>query len=291
MSHDDPAPPRERPSGEPAPKVRPSRKGPARAEVISVGRDLLRGLVADENAPAIAAQLGRHGCLVQRITVVDDEEQAIVSAVREALERSPNLLVVSGGLGPAPDDRTLAATARVLNAPLVLSQSARAMVEEAYQKLARSRRVASAGMNQAREKLCRLPIGAKAVPNRRGIAPGVICRLPGGAAILCLPGSPDEMRVVLQEGLEALKEIAPRGEVARVEIESPTPDESSLGSLLEKVAGEFPTVWISSRPAGSRKQGPRVIITIEAMGPTVAEAAAVVGSAQHRLLALVGGAL
>ena len=146
-------------------------------------------------------------------------------------------------------------------------------------------------MNQAREKLCRLPVGAKAVPNRRGIAPGVIYRLPGGTAILCLPGSPDEMRVVLQEGLEAVKDIAPRGEVARVEIESPTPDESSLGPLLEQVAAEFPAVWISSRPAGSRKQGPRVVISIEAMGPTVAEANAVVGSAQHRLLALVAGAL
>ena len=95
---------------------------------------------------------------------------------------------------------------------------------------------------------------------------------------------------MLGEALTLLKDLVPRGEVAQLEIESPTSDESSLRRLLEKVTQEFPGVWISSHPA-SRKQGAKIMITLEATAATKEEASSAVGAAQHRLLALVGGAL
>jgi len=276
-------------SGLPPPKVRPDRVGPVHVELISIGRDLLRGRTTDSNSQYLAERITRRGGQVQRVTVVDDDEQAIGTAIREALGRNPHLLVTSGGLGPARDDRTLAAVANVLQRPLTMHTQAKAMVEAAYQDLARARFVPSGGLNLAREKLCRLPIGSEAVPNPRGVAPGCICRLPGGSAILCLPGRPDDMRATLEEALPLLKGVTPHNELAQREIESPTPDEAELRPLLEQLADEFPAVWISSHPSGSRKKGSKIMITVEATAPTKEEANQAVSAAQRRLIALAAG--
>ena len=273
----------------PAPKVRPERTGPLHVEIVVVGRELLRGRRPDGNAGAIAVALASRGGLVHRITIVDDNERAIRSAVLEALERQPNLVVTTGGLGPAPDDRTLAAVAEALGLPLALSAPAQAMVEEAYQRLHRSKLVSSSGMNLSRQKMCRIPVGAIPVPNPRGIAPGVVCRLTGGAAVICLPGHPSEMRVVLDRALDELGEAPRKLEIAYREVEAPTTDESALLPLLERLAEEYRNVWISSRTVGPSRQGQRVVVTLEAMAPTAEEAQAALEAVMRRLLALASG--
>jgi molybdopterin-biosynthesis enzyme MoeA-like protein len=83
------------------------RQGPLHAEIIVVGRELLRGEVDDVNAKPIAAELTRRGALVHRVTVVDDLDRSVAAAVSESLERGVHLVITAGGLGPAVDDRTL----------------------------------------------------------------------------------------------------------------------------------------------------------------------------------------
>ena len=275
----------------PGPKVRPDRSGPLHVEILAVGRELLRGRRSDANARAIAATLGARGGLVHRITIVDDHERAIRVALLESLGRHPNLVVTTGGLGPAPDDRTLAAVSEALGLPLALHPRAQAMVEEAYRRLHRAQLAVSSGMNLSREKMCQIPVGAIPIENPRGVAPGVLCRLSGGAALICLPGHPTEARAVLDQALDELGEPARRFEVAYREVESPTADESSLRPMLERLASEYPNVWISSRTAGPGRQGQRVLVTLEATGATTEEAQATLGSAVKRLLDLAGGSL
>ena len=275
----------------PSPKVRPERSGPLHVEIVAVGRELLRGRRSDANARTIAAALASRGGLVHRITIVDDNERAIRTALLEALGRHPHFVITTGGLGPAPDDRTLAAVGEALGLPLVLHPRAQAMVEEAYRRLHRSQLAVSAGMNLSREKMCQIPVGAIAVDNPRGVAPGVVCRLSGGAAVICLPGHPAEARAVLDQAWNELGEPARRFGVAYREVESPTSDESSLRPLLERIAGEFPNVWISSRTVGPGRQGQRVVVTFEATGATAEDAQATLGSAVKRLLDLAGGSL
>jgi molybdopterin-biosynthesis enzyme MoeA-like protein len=183
---------------------------------------------------------------------------------------------------------TLEAVATALRRPLTPTPVARSMIEAAYQKLYEARRISSAGMNLAREKLCRLPVGCDVVPNERGISPGVICRLPGGTAVLCLPGTPHEARAVLESALESLKGAARRGHVARREVESPTGDESALRPMIDMLAGEFPYVWISSRPVGMGGNA-KVLVTLEATGHDLDEAEKAVEGAVKRLLALAAG--
>jgi molybdenum cofactor synthesis domain-containing protein len=275
-------------SGLPAPKVRPKRSGPLHVEVISVGRELLRGQVADLNAKTIAEFVSRRGGLVHRMTVVDDNARAIAGAVREALIRNPHLVVTSGGLGPASDDLTLSGVAEVLGQPLSMNQQARKMVEEAYLRLQRARQVGTAALNPAREKMCKIPVGSQPIPNEIGIAPGVICKLPGGAAVVCLPGLPDEMRHVLDNAVRILQELTTKVHTAKRELEAPTPDESSLSELIKRLASEFPGLWISSRTLRAGRRGVSVVVTLEATASTIQEANAVVSGAQRRLLTLAG---
>jgi molybdenum cofactor synthesis domain-containing protein len=258
--------------------------------VISIGRDLLRGAVPDANGPAIAASLVRHGADVRRITVVDDDREAVAAAVREALDRNPHLLITSGGLGPASDDVTLEGVAETLGRPLRMDHQARTMVETAYRRLAASKLVASAGLTVDREKPCMLPVGAIPVKNSVGVAPGVLCRLTGGAVVLCLPGRPDEMKVVLKAALDLAKDLLPELCVAQRKIEAPSPDEAEVRRILDKLKREYPTMWITSRPSSSRKKSGRAVIVLEATAPTREEAEAQIGAAQHRLFALATGA-
>jgi nicotinamide-nucleotide amidase len=271
------------------PRVRPQRSGPFHAEIVVAGRDLLRGLVRDEDAMIVARTVAERGGLVHRITIVDDSERAIAVAIREALERNPNLLVTIGGLGPAADDHTAAGVAAALGRPLTANPPARNMVEDAYRRLHQAGRVKSAGMNLTREKMSRLPVGALAIPNQPGIAPGMLCRLSGGAAVVSLPGTPEEARAVLSAVLDELGEGLSRFKVAQRTIESPTPDESALRPMIEKLADEHPHVWISSRPDASPRHGRPVRITLEAMAPTAEEANTLVAAATRRLLALAAG--
>jgi molybdenum cofactor synthesis domain-containing protein len=279
---------RKRPSDRPAPKVQPLRTGPVRAELISVGRELLRGKIPDSNAQQVARVVTQKGAMIHRITVVDDNAPAISAAVRESLERNPHLVVTTGGLGPADDDRTLEGVADALCLPLSVDHSTKVMVEDAYHRLKTKRVVSTDGLTAARQKLCRIPLGATPVPNPLGVSPGVVVRLPGGAIVLCLPGMPEEMQAVLEAALPLLR-IDFAGEVALREIEAPTSDESELAPLLDRLKHEFPDVWINSRPAGSRRTGRRIVIRVEATGASRTEADAAVDGCVKRLLALAAG--
>ena len=280
----------QRPSGRPAPKAQPERTGPVRVELISVGRELLRGKIADGNAQRIARHLTQKGVLIRRITVVDDSAIAISSALREALERDPHFVVTTGGMGPAEDDRTVEGLSDALSLPLILDNATREMVEESYRRLEDKRVVQAGGLTAVREKLCRIPIGATPVSNPLGVAPGVSVRLPGGAIVLCLPDMPEEMQAVLEASLQILK-IEFAGEVALREIEAPTADESELRPLIDKLTHEYPKLWISSRPAGSRKTGRRILIRIEATGKTREIADERVDGCIKRLLTLAAGSV
>jgi molybdenum cofactor synthesis domain-containing protein len=272
-----------------APKGLVERTGPLHVEIIVVGRELLRGRTVDANASHLAGWLSQRGAIVHRITTVDDHDRAIAEAVTEAIERGARLVITTGGLGPTSDDRTLGAVADALRLPLAIHPHARQMVESAYLRLERERVVPRAGLTPAREKMCAIPVGSEPIPNESGTAPGVIVRRPGGVTVLCLPGVPEEARAVFHSAMDRLREIAPRGAVAQRDVETPTADESLLRPILDRLAEEFPLVWVKSHAPGFRRGDDRIRVTLEACAATEAEAEAAVENALRRLLALAGG--
>jgi len=273
----------------PAPRAAFQRTSPVAAEVLSIGRELLRGQVEDANAGNLARLLTLRGTTVRRITTVGDTEAAIAEALSESLHRELQLVVVTGGLGPGTDDRTIAALSAALHLPLAVNHGAREMVEAAYQRMRQERLVHKGGLTAAREKMCTLPVGAAAVENPVGVSPGVLYRIAGGATLLCLPGLPAEAEAVFLAAASQLKLPASGNFLARREIEAPTADESSLYPMLEQLTAEFPRVWIHSGPLDRGKPGTKIMINLEATGATQQEANAGVDGVVKRLLALAAG--
>ncbi len=269
--------------------ARPDRARLLHVEIVCVGRELLRGRAAEAISPFIAANLSHRGAIVHRIATVDDTGRAIAAAVREALDRGARLVITTGGLGPADDDRTREGVADALRLPLAASHPAREMVESAYRRLRQGGFLQNVGLTAAREKMFMIPVGGEPLSNDVGIAPGILVRLPGGACVLCLPGVPEEARWVFQAGLDRLRDVLPKGSLAQREIETHTADESSLVPTLDRLAQEFPAVWIQSHAPGFGRRDARVRVTLEACSGTKEEAESIVEGALRRLLALAGG--
>ena len=100
------------------------------AEVICIGNELLIGKTLNTNATWLAGQLTSQGLDVKRITVAGDEINEIRSVICEALKRKVQIIIVTGGLGPTFDDKTLEGIACALKRKLVVNSKALAMVKK-----------------------------------------------------------------------------------------------------------------------------------------------------------------
>lgn len=166
-----------------------------RAEVLAVGTELLLGDVINGNAATIGRALADAGIDVVRATVVGDDEATIVDSLRSALSRAESVLV-TGGIGPTQDDLTREALAAAAGVPLRRDEALAEALLARYAALGRTARALPA-MNLRQADL---PVGATAIPNPAGTAPGVRMELDGGV-VYALPGVPYEMTAMLHESV------------------------------------------------------------------------------------------
>jgi nicotinamide-nucleotide amidase len=157
--------------------------------ILSLGTELTRGELVNENGAWLADRLTELGHEVVEITTVDDDDARIEQAL-ERLAQDHAVIVCTGGLGPTTDDRTSACAARVIAAPLVLDPVARGQLEAA---LARRNRA----LGPDNEKQAFVPSGATILPNERGTAPGFSVMIERACAFF-LPGVPAEMREMFE---------------------------------------------------------------------------------------------
>ncbi|MFH1682137.1 MAG: CinA family nicotinamide mononucleotide deamidase-related protein [Candidatus Eisenbacteria bacterium] len=162
------------------------------AELVLIGDELLLGVTADTNAQFLSASVAAFGVRVVRHTTVGDDLREIREAVREAASRSP-LVIVTGGLGVTPDDRTRQALAELAGVRLVPDPDLVQEMEVFY----RDRKIRMPAINVAQAAL---PEGARKIPNRVGLAPGIHLRL-RKSEVFAFPGVPAEMRHLTEEGL------------------------------------------------------------------------------------------
>lgn len=157
------------------------------AIVLSIGDELVLGQVADTNAGWLSARLAEYGIMTAWHQAVPDDRAAIAAALRRAADAA-ELIVVSGGLGPTPDDLTRPALADALGAPLELHAPAREQIERFFRD--RGWVMSESNLTQAL-----LPRGAESLTNPAGTAPGIRARL-GPADVFVVPGVPREMRAL-----------------------------------------------------------------------------------------------
>ena len=177
-----------------------------RAELISVGTELLLGQITDTNATFLARLLAAHGVDVMFKQTVGDNLERVRGAVDLALTRA-DLIVMTGGLGPTEDDLTAEAVALAAGVPLVFDQTVADTIAELF---ARRRRTAPESIFRQ----ARIPSGARVIPNRRGTAPGLIVVV-DGRTIFLFPGVPHEMEGLVAEGLIPWLEARTQGVVIR----------------------------------------------------------------------------
>lgn len=166
------------------------------AAIVTVGTELVTGLVIDTNAAEIGAALTAGGLVVdERLSVPDDIE--LLAARLTRLVADHDLIVVTGGLGPTHDDVTREAASRALGLPLRRDAGLEAGLREV---------AARHGMAQSAAQVFRqadVLTGAAVLPAAAGTAPGQVAPTARGHLVL-LPGPPREMRAMLPEALAAL---------------------------------------------------------------------------------------
>jgi nicotinamide-nucleotide amidase len=156
------------------------------AELLSVGTELTVGETRDTNAGDLARGLTGRGVVVERMTALPDDLEAVAAAFRGALERV-DLVVSTGGLGPTPDDLTREAIAACIGeAPTVDPE-----LDRWLRELFARRNLDFPATNSKQAWL--IP-SAVAIPNDNGTAPGWFVARPEGKVIVALPGPPREMR-------------------------------------------------------------------------------------------------
>ena len=155
-----------------------------RAELLAVGDELLYGDIINGNAATLGRLLADVGITVLHSVVVGDDIEVIAGAVRTALGRADAVLM-TGGLGPTPDDLTREALAMAAGVELRRDDFLEGQLRRRFRELGRV--VPNMNYRQAD-----LPAGADPLPNERGTAPGVRLEMLGGVAY-AMPGVPHEM--------------------------------------------------------------------------------------------------
>jgi nicotinamide-nucleotide amidase len=158
-----------------------------KAEVVGVGTELLLGQIADTNAQHVSQMLASIGVDVHLHTAVGDNLARMTSVLKDAMARS-DVVIVTGGLGPTPDDITREGIAAACGVELIRDERLAAVVTGIFERL--GRRMPEDNLRQAD-----LPQGAVAI-QPEGTAPGLHIEH-HGTLLFALPGVPWEMKAML----------------------------------------------------------------------------------------------
>ena len=208
-----------------------------RAVVVVTGSELVRGDRSDLNGPFLARELVSLGLQPARVIVVGDSPAELEAALREGADA--DLCVVSGGLGPTHDDRTVETLARVLGRDLRVDSDLEREIEAVSRGHAERLGRPYADFAPGVRKQASLPDGARSL-GLAGTAPGLVIDGAGGT-IVVLPGPPAELRRLWQTALEdeSVRAVLARAEPPeRRTLRYYGVSESAVARALEDAGGD-----------------------------------------------------
>jgi nicotinamide-nucleotide amidase len=219
------------------------------AEVINTGSELLLGLVQNTHLAWLAGELAPLGVAISRQVCVPDGPD-IRGALDAALDRA-DLVICTGGLGPTSDDITREAAAELIGLPLVEDTAISDGIRQRFARrgLPMAERVARQAM---------VPVGADALPNPNGTAPGLyfpptVLGARRARHLVLLPGPPRELQPMARDHvLPRLRAVLPGAggrerRIYRLTGIGESQVEAKIGEKLE-ASGEF-EVGYCARPA------------------------------------------
>ena len=206
-----------------------------RAEIITIGDELLIGQVVDTNSAWMAERLNEVGIELYQITSVHDDRQHIIAALDEAFSRA-DIVLTTGGLGPTKDDITKHVLCDYFHTHLIENAHVRAHIEALYQDRPDV-------LNRLTATQWLVPECAEILENRVGSAPLMIFRR-GNKLLACMPGVPYEMKIAMTEQiLPYIDSKIRRFEDSKIfhkTLQVTGIAESSLAILLEEFENEMP---------------------------------------------------
>lgn len=158
-------------------------------ELISVGTEILLGDILNTDAQYLSIELAKLGISVIHQSTVGDNRERLLAQLDEAAKRS-DIIILSGGLGPTPDDLTKEVCCEFFGKEMFLHEPTVEKIKEYF---------SSKGIEMAQNNLkqAMLPKDCVIFPNDNGTAPGMAIEK-DGVHILVLPGPPRELKPMFQ---------------------------------------------------------------------------------------------
>jgi molybdenum cofactor synthesis domain-containing protein len=207
------------------------------AAMLAIGDELLSGRTKDRNIGHLAEVFTVAGVDLKEVRIVGDEAAPIVAALN-ALRRSYDFVVTSGGIGPTHDDITADAVGAAFGLPVTEHP-------EALRRLAENYANRGLDFTEARRRMARTPEGASLIDNPISTAPGFRV-----ANVFVLAGVPSIFQAMLDN---VMKELPTGIPVLIAAIHCPFP-EGEIGGPLREIQKHHPAVAIGSYP---RSEGGR----------------------------------
>lgn len=161
-----------------------------RAEIITIGDEILIGQIIDTNSSWLGQELSKIGISVVHRSSVSDQEQAIRNALHDAAQRA-DIIIMTGGLGPTKDDVTKSTLAKFFGVGLVENTKVKDWVTQIFKM--RNLPIIDTNIAQAM-----VPQNCEVLFNRSGTAPGMWFDI-NDKIYISMPGVPFEMKVIFEE--------------------------------------------------------------------------------------------
>ncbi len=204
----------------------------AKAEIITIGDEILYGQTLDTNSHWISGELDQLGVKVVRKTTVPDLEEQILTAFSEAEFRA-DIVLITGGLGPTNDDLTKPTLAKYFGVEMEMNEEALIEITERYTR-------AGWELSELNKGQAIQPIGSTMITNELGTAPGIWLER-NNTIFISMPGVPFEMRgIMTHEILPKLKDRFVVGKIYHSILRTGGIAESRLAEKLESWEANLP---------------------------------------------------
>ena len=249
-----------------------------KAEILSIGTELLLGDITDTNASWLAQRLAPLGIDLYYISQVGDNQSRLAETLRRALGRA-DLVVTTGGLGPTSDDLTREAIAEVMGEPMVVQPELEQQLRDRFERR-------GVTMPPSNVKQATLIASARILPNPIGSAPGWWTQPQAGEfagrIIVSMPGVPFEMKRMWSEEAEPQLAQLGSGLIYSLTIKTVGIGESAAEEMVRHLMdGSNPTLAPYAKPDG-------VHLRATAKAATRAEAEAMVNALADQVRAALG---
>lgn len=207
-----------------------------KAEIITIGDELLIGQVVDTNSAWMAQRLNEYGIVLHQITSVHDDRQHILTAIDEAFGHA-DIVLTTGGLGPTKDDITKQVLCEYFNTSLVEDIRVREHIYSWYKDRPDV-------LNRLTATQWLVPKSATILPNRVGSAPIMVFEKEvigiGKKLLVAMPGVPHEMQIAMTEQVIPYIRLEAGGIIHKTMLLSGIP-ESTLAIRIEDWENALPS--------------------------------------------------